>query len=146
MKWTKTAIIAAMTTLFGCASQPSEIPAQSVSELQYQSYNCNQIGLEAERISNRTSELYAALKKKADNDAAQMGIGLILFWPTLFLLEGGDGPEAQEYGRLKGEYAAVEKVAVKKECGTIARMKTPEEYAAEAKANSHQESDNSLDI
>ena len=28
-----------------------------------------------------------------------MGVGLILFWPTLFFREGGDGPEAAEYAR-----------------------------------------------
>jgi len=37
----------------------------------------------------------------------------------LFFLEGGDGPEAAEYGRLKGERDALEKVAIQKECGII---------------------------
>jgi hypothetical protein len=41
--------------------------------------------------------LYASLKKKADNDTAQMTVGMLLLWPTLFFLEGGDGPEASEY-------------------------------------------------
>ena len=40
----------------------------------------------------------------------------ILFWPTLFFLEGGDGPQAQEYARLKGERDAIGKVAVVKKC------------------------------
>lgn len=46
-----------------------------------------------------------------------MAVGMILFWPTLFFLEGGDGPEAAEYSRLKGEKGALEKIAVQKECG-----------------------------
>ncbi|MGH9425353.1 MAG: hypothetical protein ACRD2L_03485 [Terriglobia bacterium] len=45
-----------------------------------------------------------------------MAVGLILFWPTLFFIDG-TGPEAQEYGRLKGEYEALEKVSIQKECG-----------------------------
>jgi hypothetical protein len=57
------------------------------------------------------------LDKKADNDAAQLGIGLVLFWPALFFLEGGDGPEANEYSNLKGEYEALRKVAVQNKCG-----------------------------
>ena len=45
-----------------------------------------------------------------------MGVGLILFWPALFFLEGGDGPEAQEYARLKGEREAIERSSIKKKC------------------------------
>jgi len=41
----------------------------------------------------------------------------VLLWPTLFFLEGGDGPEAQEYGRLKGEKEAIESVAIHSKCG-----------------------------
>ncbi len=61
--------------------------------------------------------LHAQLKSTADADAAQMGIGLVLFWPTLLFLEGGDGPEAQEYARLKGERDAIEAVSIRKKCG-----------------------------
>jgi len=56
------------------------------------------------------------LKETADADAAQVGVGLILFWPALFLVEGGDGAEAQEYSRLKGEKEAIERVSIQKKC------------------------------
>ena len=102
--------------LGACASSPNEIPSQYVSELQYQSYSCEQLGMEAGRVSARTGEKYRSVKKLADNDAAQMGVGLILFWPSLFFLEGGDGPEAAEYSRLKGEMDAIERVAISKSC------------------------------
>ena len=123
-------------TIVGCASQPKNIAAQSVSTVQYDSYSCKQVAMESDRVSNRVNELYGSLKTKADNDAMQMGVGLVLFWPTLFLLEGGDGPEAQEYAHLKGEHEALEKVAVQKECAadTVAKMKTPEDLEAEQKA------------
>ena len=110
------AISALALTLAGCASQPGKLAAQYVSPTQYQALDCDQISLEMERTSRRITELYASLKKTADNDAAQMGIGLVLLWPTLFFLEGGDGPEAAEYSRLKGEYEALETVAIQKKC------------------------------
>lgn len=72
--------------------------------------------MEAERVSRRVGELHGHLKETADNDAAQMGVGLVLFWPTLFFLEGGDGPEANEYARLKGERDAIERVSIKQKC------------------------------
>lgn len=108
----------------GCATQPNKIAAVYVSPVQYQSYSCNQVEAEMERVSRRANVLQASLKKTADADAAQMGVGLILFWPTLFFLEGGDGPEAQEFARLKGEKEALEKVAVQKECGLKFRAAT----------------------
>merc|ERR1712072_438066 len=100
----------AALALSACASQPEEIHTSYVSTLQYKDHNCDQLGMEAERVSARTGELYRSLKKMADDDEVQMGVGLILFWPTLFFLEGGDDARAQEYARLKGERGAIEKV------------------------------------
>jgi hypothetical protein len=40
----------------------------------------------------------------------------VLFWPALFFLEGGDGAEAQEYARLKGEFDALQQMSVQKRC------------------------------
>lgn len=56
-----------------------------------------------------------------------MGIGLLVFWPSLFLLEGGDGPEASEYARLKGTYEALRTVAVQKKCSLEILPPSPEE-------------------
>lgn len=94
-------------TLIGCASSPDKMQTTYISPIQYQSYDCNQISVELDRVSRRTNELYGTLKKEAGKDTAQMAIGLLLFWPTLFFLEGGDGPQAAEYSRLKGEYEAL---------------------------------------
>lgn len=103
-------------TLAGCASQPEKMQAQYVSPAQYEGYDCTRVTGEMGRTARRINELYGSLKQSADNDAAQMGVGLVLFWPTLFFLEGGDGPEAAEYSRLKGEYEALETVAIQKGC------------------------------
>ncbi|MDB9703722.1 hypothetical protein OAA86_06470 [Rhodospirillales bacterium] len=108
--------ILSLSVLAACASQPDSIQSAYVSDLQYKQYDCEQLTLEATRISNRVNELHSQLKETVDNDAAQMGVGLILFWPTLFFLEGGDGPQAQEYARHKGERDAIGKVAVVKKC------------------------------
>ena len=101
-----------------CASQPEDIATSYVSPIQYDGYNCQQVSAEMQRVSRRTGELYGSLEETANGDAVQMGLGLVLFWPALFFLEGGDGPEAQEYARLKGEKDALEKIAVQKQCGT----------------------------
>jgi hypothetical protein len=110
-----TAVIA--ISLTGCATSPDELTTSYVSPAKYMNYDCQQIIMEMDHVSNRTVYLYESLDKKADNDAAQLGIGLVLFWPALFFLEGGDGPEANEYSNLKGEYEALRKVAVQNKCG-----------------------------
>ena len=73
--------------------------------------------MEMSRVSKKVNELRGGLKEQADNDSAQMAIGLIIFWPALFFLEGGDGADAAEFSRLKGEFEALEQVSIHKSCG-----------------------------
>jgi len=108
--------LSAILALVGCATQPENISTQYVSPVQYRGYDCNQMSLEMQRISSRVSQLHASLDSKADADAAQMAVGMVIFWPALFFLEGGDGPEAAEYSRLKGEYEALQQMNVQKNC------------------------------
>lgn len=102
--------------LNGCAHSSDEIQSQYVSPVVYEDYNCRQIGAEIERLNRRVSQLSGNIDDNAQGDAVAMGLGLVLFWPALFFIDG-DTPEAQEYARLKGEYEALEKVSIKKECG-----------------------------
>jgi hypothetical protein len=103
--------------LASCASSPEKMAAADVSPLKYQQYDCEQVAMETDRISRKVNVLYHQLDKDARNDAWQMGVGLVLLWPVLFALEGGDGPEAVEYRQLKGEYNALQQVAIQKKCG-----------------------------
>src|SRR6056297_1147444 len=105
--------------LMGCASNPDKIDAAYVSPLKYDQYDCSQIAMEMDYVSQRTTTLYQRLKKERNADNWQMGVGLVLFWPTLFALEGGDGPEAAEYAQLKGEYEALRINSVQKKCGIV---------------------------
>ena len=41
---------------------------------------------------------------------------MLLFWPSLFFLEGGDTPEASEYARIKGEVDALNEASIQKSC------------------------------
>jgi len=106
----------AVASLTACASQPEDIPTSYVSPIQYRSFDCEQLAAEAMRVNRRASDLQGILNKTADTDQIQMGVGLILLWPTLFFLEGGDGPQAQEYARLKGEQDAIQQAVTMKKC------------------------------
>jgi hypothetical protein len=112
--------------LVGCAKHPNSIPAQYVSPLQYENHSCKQIGAEMEAVSARVTELAGQNEKAASNSDAVMGVGLVLFWPALFFLDSNSA-QAAEYGRLKGEFDALEKASIEKNCGLhIERPKLPE--------------------
>ena len=115
----KKIILLFFCTLFviSCASDPGALQTTYVSPSQYASYDCSQIENALTTKNNRLATLYTNLKNEADADKWQMGVGLLLFWPTLFWLEGNDGAEATEYRRLKGEVEALGAAANQKKCG-----------------------------
>ena len=122
--------LCAVAVSAGCASSPDKIATTYVSPMQYQNYTCEQTTAEMTRVSRRATELQGTLEKTANNDTAQMAIGMLIFWPALLFLEGGNGPEAAEYARLKGEKDALEQVAIQKNCAVtimpaIATTRTP---------------------
>lgn len=102
--------------LGGCASHPGDIEAAYISSLQFKDYDCEQLAGEAERINTRVFKLHDDLEETANGDAAQVGLAFV-FWPTLLFLEGGDGPAAHEYARLRGERNAIKEVSTHKKCG-----------------------------
>ena len=118
---TAVSLIAAGLVLSGCATSSDKISAAYISPMQYQSYDCDQLTAEGARLSQRVLTLQGQVDKAASNDKALTGVGVILFFPVLFALGGNQQQEA-EYGRLKGEFEAVQQAAIVKKCpGVVAR-------------------------
>ena len=125
----------------GCASSPNEMTASYVSPLIYQSYDCQQLVMESDRVSRRVQSMHSKLSEKEGDDSMKMTVGLILFWPALFFLDG-DEDGAIEYKRLKGESEAIHQAAIAKKCDLrllVPSMpkeakKTEEEKLADKKA------------
>jgi len=109
-------IFTVLGILSGCASKPEDIKTQYVSPMLYKDYDCEQLAVEKNRIDREIGILYESLKNRANKDTAQ-AVGAVFFWPFLFALEGGDGPEAIEYGRLRGQAKAIQEVSIRKKCG-----------------------------
>ena len=115
MQKTVAAVISVAVALVGCATSSKDIATQYVSPMQYQSYDCDQLASETQRIQSRSSQLSGRLDEAAANDKAIAGVGIIIFWPALFAL-GGTKQQEAEYARLKGEADAVQQAAVAKKC------------------------------
>jgi hypothetical protein len=99
----------------GCASSSDAVKPAYVSPLQYQGLTCHQIAAEMERVSRRASEASGVQDSQRTSDQWATAGAIILFWPAAFLVKG-DGNNAAELARLKGEFEALEKVSIEKNC------------------------------
>lgn len=109
------AAVSAAALMTACASSPDNIEAQYVSPMMYQSYTCDQITMELQRIGARVSEVTGQQRRAANSDAVAMGVGLVIFWPALFFL-AGDNDKREELSRLRGEYDALQQAGNLKNC------------------------------
>lgn len=113
-------IVAASLLVSACSSRSDTISAQYVSPLQYQSYDCNQIRMEMQRVGRRVNEVAGVQDSEATKDSVAMGVGLVLFWPALFFMIGKD--QEQELSRLKGEFEALEQASIQKDCNVATEL------------------------
>ena len=109
-------VIASTLALGGCATSSDKITASYVSPMQYENWNCRQLAEEAQRISHHAAAAAGAQDSQATKDAVATTVGVIVFWPALFLI-GGDKHGAAELARLKGEMDAIEQASIRKRCG-----------------------------
>ena len=116
LKQTFAVALVATMTLAGCASAPKDIAPAYVSTGLYENLSCPQLRREAEGVSSRMAAAYGKQTSNQSRDAAMTGVSLILFWPAAFFLKG-DGADAAEVARLKGEMTAIDQVNRVKNCG-----------------------------
>jgi hypothetical protein len=116
MKTTLLMLLAA-TTISSCAKSPENILSAYISPLQYSAYSCEQLRMEIRSTSRELNQVIDAQDETASEDAIAMGIGVIVFLPALLFINGTDLED--EVARLKGEYNAIEDVAIQKECDVV---------------------------
>lgn len=82
--------------------------------MQYGAYDCDQIREELLRISDRVGQVSGQQRSARTRDAVAVTVGVLVFWPALFFLMGGD--KREELANLKGQYDALEEQAIQKKC------------------------------
>ncbi len=115
----------------GCASRPSQIDGTYVSPAIYKDYTCDQLLSERQTIVDNVRVITKQQANKAGGDAVAVGVGVVLFWPALFLLAVGKDKEA-ELASYKGSYDAITKVAIDKNCLSEDEIRRDEEAYKEA--------------
>lgn len=115
--------------LSGCVASSGNHQAPYISSAQFQTYNCDELSAEIERIQNRVGQLTGKQDGKTQaNDKWVLGTDLSLSWATLFAL-GGTKEQEAEYAQLKSEYDAIQQWAAIKQCpGVIPPAEKPPEF------------------
>jgi len=108
-------IVALGTALAGCASSAADITPTYVSPVMYQSYNCQQLAMEAQSVSARAAALSGAQDSQRTKDAVATTAAVVIFWPAAFLV-GGDKQTAAELAQMKGQMVAIEQASIGKKC------------------------------
>ncbi|NDV48227.1 MULTISPECIES: hypothetical protein [unclassified Salipiger] len=108
--------LVASIAISGCAKKSQDISAQYVSPMQFQSYSCRQITEEAQRVSEYSARAMRVQNQTASTDAVATGVAIVLFWPAAFFVSG-NGANADELARLKGQMDALQSASTQKQCG-----------------------------
>lgn len=106
--------LCAALVLSACAKKAEDVAAAYRSPQLYAGFDCPTLAAERLNISRKVAELSDAQDDAATRDAVAVGVGLVLFWPALFMLAAGD--EKSELAHLKGEYEAIERAMTMKRC------------------------------
>lgn len=113
-------VLSCFALISGCATRADNISASYVPTNIYNSQSCSQMKEEAVRLSYSAAAAVGRQNSAATRDTITTGVGLVLFWPALFL-NNGDGAKAAEVARLKGEMQALEQASARKGCNIIFR-------------------------
>lgn len=82
----------------------------------YQSYNCQQLAAEAQRVSAAAAAASGVQDSQSTKDAVATTAAVIIFWPAAFFVQG-DKQNAAQLAQLKGEMDAIQQASIQKQCG-----------------------------
>lgn len=117
-------IVAIAAALAGCASSSADITPAYVSPVTFQSYNCQQLALEAQAVSTRAATLSGVQDSQRTKDQVATGVAIVVFWPAAFLVSG-DKQNAAELAQMKGQMIAIEQASIAKKCNIQFQGKPP---------------------
>jgi hypothetical protein len=125
-------VVALAAALCGCASSSSDIPPAYISPVLYQSYNCQQLGLEVQSVSARAAALSGAQDRQNTRNALQgtagffeaagnggLGVGISNAITGSMGSNADEQRRAQtaaELARIKGQINAIEQASASKNC------------------------------
>jgi hypothetical protein len=113
--------------LSSCASPPNAILPTYVDPLQYEQYDCSQIGTEMESVTMELNEVYGVAKRAAARDGWFM-LGAVIVSGPLAIVPAviSDSESTERFAQLQGELEALEQASILKECDQSMLPEIPE--------------------
>ena len=120
-------LVAGVMFLSSCASPPNAILPTYVDPLQYEQYDCSQIGTEMVRVTGELNQSYRECKSHSNRDGWFM-IGAVLVSGPLALVPAviSDSESTERFAQLQGELEALEQASILKECDKRMLPEIPE--------------------
>lgn len=107
----KLLLLSSLAILTGCATKPESIMPAYVSDMGYMQYTCDQLAEEQSRLHSALASASDAQRRARSNDT----VGVIFLGLPVSSLSGSN--QASHIARLKGELEALQRAAIKLDCG-----------------------------
>jgi hypothetical protein len=105
-----------VTGTSGCATKGANVTSSYVAQGTYDKATCATLARDIIDAQQHASALSGQLDSAADKDAAVVAVTLLLFWPAIFFVSGGDKEKQAELASVKGQFEAMNKVYKSKGC------------------------------
>lgn len=109
------ALLTGALTLSACAKGAEQVTSNHVPSQMYSSESCTSLRQKQAEIVYDVNTLTGKQNSKARTDAIAVGVGVVLFWPALFLL-AKDAGNTQALADAKGRYETIDRVGKSKGC------------------------------
>ncbi len=112
-------IIISCVLIFSCstAKKANQVDAAYIPSSQYENRSCDELMLLAEEIKQQTPSLERKVDETRRKDKVREQVGLWLFWPSYFFMEG-NAEEQTDLALARGQLNAIRNVAIQKKCNT----------------------------
>ena len=102
--------------LGACAGGAGNITASYVPPSLYEGKSCKVLAEELYFVQSKARQLTGQIEDDASGDAAATAVGLILFWPALFFIDGDDPVKRQQLADLRGRAETIHRVLLNQNC------------------------------
>jgi hypothetical protein len=120
-------LVAGVMFLSSCATATKNILPTYVDPLQYEQYDCSQIGTEMVRVTEELNQSYRECKVHASRDELFM-LGAFLITGPLAIVPAviNDSESTERFAQLQGELEALDQAAILKGCDQRMLPEIPE--------------------
>jgi hypothetical protein len=117
-------LFASAMALAGCVEQPQRVSAVYIPSLVFKGASCQELLGERARLAGYVAHVTAAQRRAADNDAALVIVGAVVFWPALLALPLTVDQSAQ-LAVARGHYDALNEAIRKQGCQGASHASAP---------------------